>query len=91
MHKFLIVLMLVCSSAHAEKWLETKNESGGRIVLMQADCDNSGKGKMILATHANGQTIKGCWWFFAGAVQVVYDDGAKYSYSPEIFIVKEDK
>lgn len=91
MKKLFVALLLVSTTVHAEQWLEANNNAGGKIILLQADCDNTGKGKLVLTTAENGQSIRGCWWYFAGAVQVVYLDGTTYSYPPRIFTLKEEK
>lgn len=91
MKKLLIALLLVSTAAHAEKWLEASNEAGGNIKLLQDNCDDTGKGKMVISSGKDGQSIRGCWWYFAGAVQVVYVDGTTYSYPPRIFTIKEEK
>lgn len=91
MKKLLMALILVaCSSARAEIWMETTNESGGKILLLQQEC-GSGKGKMVIAAGGNGKNINGCWYYFADMIHVVYQDGSTYSYDLSIFKVKERK
>jgi hypothetical protein len=91
MKKLLLALILVaCSSARAEIWLETANESGGKILLLQQECSGS-KGKMVIATGSNGKNVNGCWYYFADMIHVVYQDGSTYSYDISIFKVKERK
>lgn len=58
---------------------------------MQSDCDNTGKGKLILSSSETGQSIRGCWWYFAGQIHVVYVDGSTYAYDPKNFIIREEK
>lgn len=91
MHKFILALLFITPFAYAERWLESTNDAGGKIILLQTNCDNSGNGKLILASAPAGQTIRGCWYYFAEMVQVVYTDGTIYTYDPKNFIVKESK
>lgn len=94
MKKLLAVLCLVPSLAFAERWLEAPNNAGGRIVLLQTNCDGKDggtSGKLLISYMSNGQSLTGCWWYFAGMVQVVYGDGSTYAYKPEIFSIREDK
>jgi hypothetical protein len=83
--------MFISSPAFAEQWLEANNNAGGKIILLQTDCDDTGKGKLLLSSAPTGQTIRACWWYFAGMVQVVYLDGSTYAYEPNSFKVKESK
>ncbi|MFN7323065.1 MAG: hypothetical protein ACK5SP_02210 [bacterium] len=92
MKKLLVCLLMFCSTTHAEAWLETRNEIGGRIVLLQNKCNDKYPSlRLMMATHPNGRVVYGCWTYFAGMVQVVYDDGTTYNYPPQTFEYKEDK
>lgn len=95
MKKILIALMLICGTAHAaEEWWESANESGGKIVLLGYGCTSRPEAttmKRMYAAHKNGQTYWGCWNYWNDAVHVVYDDGASYTYDPNLFTQKVKK
>ena len=91
MKKLLMLFIFAASASNAaEKWLEAENSAGGKIILLTEKCNNS-EGRMLLSSSKEGKTIRGCWWYFADMVQVVYQDGSTYSYDPTNFIVKESK
>lgn len=95
MKKILIALMLIWGTAHAaEEWWESANESGGKIVLLGYGCTSRPEAttmKRMYAAHKNGQTYWGCWNYWNDAVHVVYDDGASYTYDPNLFTQKVKK
>lgn len=91
MKTILLALALITPLAHAEKWLELTNDAGGKMILLQTYCDNTNKGRLILTSTSAGESIRGCWWYFAGQVHVVYTDGTTYAYNPNAFSLKEDK
>ena len=91
MKKILFVLMLLCSTAQAEEWFESGNESGGKIVLLTYGCTSRPEAttmKRMYAAHKNGQTTWGCWNYWSDMVHVVYDDGQSYTYDPNLFVRK---
>jgi len=92
MKKLLIALVLVSNLAYAEEeWFEALNSSGGKIVLLNTACISRPETttlKRMYAAHINGQTYWGCWNYWSGQVHVVYDDGASYTYNPELFTRK---
>ena len=91
MNKLLIALLLVTGVAHAEEWWESDNESGGKIVLLNAPCTprpDATTMKRMYAVHKKGMTYWGCWNFFSGQVHVLYDDNLSYTYDPELFVRK---
>lgn len=83
--------MFITPFAYADKWLESSNDAGGKIVLLQNNCDNTGNGKLILASSKTGVSIRGCWYYFGGQIHVVYVDGTTYAYDPKNFIIREEK
>lgn len=91
MKKLLLALALITPLAHAEKWLELINDAGGKMQLLQSSCDESSKGRLILTSLKSGETIRGCWWYFAGQIHAVYSDGTTYAYNPSLFTLKEEK
>lgn len=90
MKKLLALLLLVCSTAYADKWLEMPNEAGGKILLLLREC-NDGRGKMVIATTPQGTNVNGCWFFFADMVHIVWGNGGTSSFDPNLFKVKESK
>lgn len=90
MKKLLALLLLVCSTAYADKWLEMPNEAGGKILLLSGEC-RSGKGHMVIATTPSGNNINGCWYFFADMIHVAWDNGRTSSFNPNDFTYKESK
>jgi hypothetical protein len=92
--KSLVVLVLVFASglAQSQEWLETSNQEGGSIVLMDVQCsDRFPNLKMMMAYSSIGLTSYGCWTAFAGRVHVSYVDGSTFSYPIEIFHPKSSK
>ena len=90
MKKLLALLLLVCSTAYADKWLEMPNEAGGKILLLLREC-NGGNGKMVIATTPQGTNVNGCWFYFADMVHIVWSNGGTSSFDPNLFKVKESK
>lgn len=90
MKKLITILLLVCSSAYADKWLEMPNKAGGKILLLTNDC-KGGNGKMVIATTPNGDNVNGCWYYFADMVHIVWDSGSTSSFDPNNFVYKESK
>ena len=90
MKKILVLLLLVCSTAYADKWLETPNDAGGKILLLTREC-NGGNGKMVIATTPKGDNYNGCWFFFADMVHIVWEKGGSSSFDPNVFKVRESK
>lgn len=92
MKKLLIILMLVSGFANAaEEWFEGTNASGGKIVLLTTSCTNRPEAttmRRMYAAHKSGNTFWGCWNYWNDAVHVVYDDGASYTYDPNLFVRK---
>lgn len=90
MKKIILMLVLVCSTAYADKWAEMKNNAGGKIILTTTEC-RSGKGRMVIATTPQGDSINGCWYYFSDMVHVVWDNGKTSSFEPDDFTYKESK
>lgn len=92
MNKLLITLLLLPSLAFAEQWLEAANDAGGKILLLQTKC-GSGKndGRMVIATTSKGDSVNGCWYYFAEMVHVVWKDGKTSSFNSENFMARESK
>lgn len=90
MKKTILALLLVCSTAYADKWLEMRNNAGGKIILMTSEC-RSGKGKMVIATTPQGDNFNGCWYYFADMIHIVWENGKTSSFEPNDFQFKESK
>ena len=91
MKKLLIALLLVCSAANAEKWGETRNGLGGKILLLMTTCDAKTDGRVAISTNPAGTNISGCWFYFSDMVHIVWTDGTVSSYDAGVFAVKESK
>jgi hypothetical protein len=93
--KILITLMVeLCAiPAHAEKWMEAQNKTGGKILLLASECAADYPGlRRAATTMPNGPTLWGCWRVLAGEVHIVYDDASSYTYPTNIFkFVDSDK
>jgi len=92
MKGILVAIALVTSQAHAQYW-QAPNKSGGRIVLTEAKCQVAGLESLLAmwTETADGKLLDGCWTLFADKVQVIYNDGARYTYSPASFERKEPR
>ena len=89
MKKILLSLLLVASCAHAERWFEMPNEAGGKIILLETKCDNTGNGKLVIATTPSGGNVHGCWYYFADMVHIAWKNGNSSSFSPNDFTAKQ--
>jgi hypothetical protein len=86
MKKLLLILTLLTTSVHAEEWLETRNEVGGKILFLLSHCGNDkDSGRMVIATIPNGDTVNGCWFYFADMIHVVWtgQGGKTSSFDPK--------
>ena len=89
----LATLLLTCSIAYAEEWLEAPNKNGGKIILTKTKCEKYPSLHFMMSTNPQGKSLTGCWGYFGGMVQVSYDDdeGGIYTYDINKFVVKEEK
>lgn len=87
MKNLFIALLLISSSAHAEKYFELKNKAGGKIVLHAAECYDKSRPslKLATATAPSQKTEFGCWAYIGGEVHIVYEDGERRSYPADQF------
>lgn len=88
MKKLLLSLMLIASSAHAERWFEMPNEAGGKIILTESKCISS-EGKLVIATTPSGGNVQGCWYYFADMVHIVWQHGKTSSFNPSDFTPRQ--
>ena len=92
MKKLLATLLLTCSIAHAEEWLEIPNKLGGKIILTKTKCEKYPSLYFMISTNPQGKALTGCWTFLSGMVQVSYDDeGGIYTYDINKFVLMDDK
>ena len=92
MKKLILMLTLLCGSAHAEEWLEIPNKLGGKIILTKTKCEKYPSLYFMISTNPQGKALTGCWTFLSGMVQVSYDDeGGIYTYDINKFVLKDDK
>jgi hypothetical protein len=92
--KYLFVLLALIAAipAHAERWLEAPNKTGGKIVLLAYECASQKNWRRAAATSPGSQTVWGCWSVIAGDVHIVYDDSSSYTYPTDFFkFVDTDK
>mgnify|MGYP000361358735 CR=1 FL=1 len=80
-----MLLLAVAASTHAEKYFELRNKAGGKITILQNDCKGREPLKMMTASTPNGVTLFGCWGYFGGEVHVLYEDGERRAYPPDVF------
>lgn len=91
MKRLLIALLLLPALALAqEKWLEMPNNAGGKILLLQQQCDGK-KGRMVIATTSDGTNVHGCWYYFSEMVHIVWEHGKTSSFEPSSFTLREAK
>lgn len=93
MKKLIVCLLLVSGISHAEEWMETINEAGGKILFMNYLCPDSTTGRKVIATMRNGNTVHGCWYYFADMVHVVWtgQGGQTSAYDPKTLTYRTDK
>jgi hypothetical protein len=83
--KLLISLCLFIATAHAEEWFEMPNQAGGKMLLLTGKCIGKNGGNFVISTTTTGDTLNGCWYFFANMIHIVWEDGSKSSFSPASF------
>jgi len=82
MKKLILCLLLVSSVCHAEEWMETVNEAGGKIFFYSFRCADTGTGRQVVSSRPSGSTIKGCWYYYSGMVQVIWESGNHSMFDP---------
>ncbi len=94
MKKLLVALMLVCGVAHAEEWLEMPNEAGGKILLLTLECKSkeTGKpdGRQVVTSSPNGTGARGCWFYYADMIHIMWNDGDSSVFEPNQFTAKNN-
>ena len=85
MKKLLLMALLIAGVSHAEEWLETPNEAGGRILFLQTGCGETQSGRLVITSTRDGTAIHGCWYYFADMVHVVWigQGGKTSAYDPK--------
>ena len=91
MKKLIFCLLLVTGVCHAEEWMETINEAGGKILFLNYTCPDSTTGRKVIASSRDGSTMHGCWYFFADMVHVVWtgQGGKTSAYDPKTLVYKK--
>jgi hypothetical protein len=89
--KLFVIAALICGAAHAEEWMEMPNQAGGKILLLNSKCKNSGEGRMVIATTPAGANVNGCWYFFAEMIHIVWEGGNTSSFSLNDFSYRKSK
>lgn len=93
MKKLLLALVLVPCLVWGEAWLEMDNRAGGKILFLKNSCNNSKdkQGLYVIATTPEGDNIAGCWYYFAGMVHVVWENGKTSSFETKDLRYRENK
>jgi hypothetical protein len=93
MKKLIISLLLVSNIGHADEWMETPNEAGGKILFLSYLCPDSTVGRKVISSMRDGTTIHGCWYYFADMVHVVWvgQGGRTSAYDPKTLTYRTDK
>lgn len=94
MKKLLWSLVLVPCLSWGDAWLEMENRAGGKILFMKSECPLGKKetrGYYALATTSDNSNITGCWYYFAGMIHAVWENGSTTSYDPKDLKYREDK
>lgn len=90
-----LLALLICTSVHAEEWMELTNQAGGKILLLNGYCSNrdgsQSQGRVVISTSPSGPNLNGCWWFFADMIHIVWDRGSTSSFSPNDFNYRKSK
>lgn len=91
--RWILLLALLCGSAHADEWLEMPNQAGGKILLLSGRCQRSGSenGRIVISTTPTGPNINGCWYNFADMIHIVWDSGRTSSFDPNDFTYRKSK
>lgn len=97
MKKWILAWSLIlgpCLVAHAEQWMEMDNQAGGRILFLRSECGLGSResgGLLVISTTPSGDSLRGCWFFFAGMVHVVWEDGKTSSFEPKNLRYRESR
>jgi hypothetical protein len=85
MKKLIILLCLFIATAHAEEWFEMPNQAGGKMLLLTGKCTGKNGGSFVISTTSTGDTLNGCWYFFANMIHIIWEDGSRSSFNPSSF------
>jgi hypothetical protein len=84
MRKFVLLLALLGTSAHAEVIAESNNKGGGKMALTNETCrDNSHK--LAYSVVSGYPTLMGCWSSDNSHVHIKWYDNDLRSYPLEIW------
>jgi hypothetical protein len=91
MKKLFVIALLAAGVTHAEEWLETPNEAGGRILFLNTGCNEGNLGRLVITTTKDGTTVHGCWYYFADMVHVVWigQGGKTSAYDPKLLTYRK--
>ena len=87
MKRLLLIAVLAAAPAIADTWA-MPNKAGGEIVLTDRSCDKSPKLLEAYNYGQGGKIMAGCWTVFDEMVQVIWEDGSRYTYPLSSFYVK---
>lgn len=92
MKKLILCFALLAGIAHADEWMETNNEAGGKILFLPQKCSGTETGRMVIANARDGTTMHGCWYYFAEMVHVVWtgQGGKTSAFDPKTLIYKKN-
>lgn len=91
MKKLIFCLLLLSGVCHAEEWLETPNEAGGKILFLNYLCPDTTTGRKVISSMRDGTTIHGCWYYFADMVHVVWtgQGGKTSAFDPKFLVYRK--
>ena len=87
MKRLLLIAALAAAPAFADTWA-MPNKAGGEIVLTDRSCPQSKKLLEAYNYSSSGNIMNGCWTVFDEMVQVIWEDGSRYTYPLSSFYVK---
>jgi hypothetical protein len=89
MKKLIFFSVLLANPVFAEEWMETINEAGGKIFFYSFRCADTGTGRQVVSSRPSGTTIKGCWYYYSGMVQVIWESGNHSIFDPASLTYKK--
>ena len=82
-------IVLAASTWASGWWFETTNQAGGKILLLSTSCHPDDRtGRMVISTSPSGDSMTGCWYYFADHVHVVWFNGRTSSFATKDFAYK---
>lgn len=91
MVRILIVLTLLTflRPSLADVVIVGKTEEGGEIVLLGKPCGTRVNFKKMYLRAKGGRVYNGCYTYSKGLVIVDYEDGVRYAYDADQFVIAQ--